>query len=179
MSDAESRPSRRLTLGTLAALLVVGVGVVLARPPRPTDRVITIEAEKYAYTPGVVRVNKGDRITLRLRAKDVTHGFYLEGYDLDAKARPEMPSFWARRPSTGEDYRTVEEVAFTADREGKFRYRCSVTCGYMHPFMQGELIVEPNRLFPMSVLLSCGLTVLCLIGFARPRASAPIGARKT
>jgi heme/copper-type cytochrome/quinol oxidase subunit 2 len=155
----------------LAALPVLGALTAPAwRSPKPVDRVITVEAQQYGYTPAVIKVNKGDRVTLRLKAKDVTHGFFLEGYDLDAKARPEMPSFWARRPSTGEEYRATDSVSFVANREGKFRYRCSVTCGYMHPFMQGELIVEPNRLFPVSILLSLALTSLSLVWFARTEA---------
>ncbi|MDE3166752.1 MAG: cupredoxin domain-containing protein [Acidobacteriota bacterium] len=156
----------RLATGAAAVLIFGAAALVGSRQPRPVDRTITVEAQQYGYTPGVIKVNKGDRITLRLKAKDVTHGFFLEGYDLDAKARPEMPSFWVRRPSTGEEYRTTEEIHFVADHEGKFRYRCSVTCGYMHPFMQGELIVAPNRLFPLSILLSVALTSLSLIWFA-------------
>ncbi len=156
--------------GPLVGLIAGGVFWRGWSQPKPIERSITIEAQKYGYTPAVIRVNKGDRIALRLKAKDVTHGFFLEGYDLDAKARPEMPSFWVRRPSTGEDYRTVNEIRFVANREGKFRYRCSVTCGTMHPFMQGELIVEPNRLFPASILLSMSVTLLSLFWFARPEA---------
>lgn len=153
------------------ALVVVGGLVWLGwTRPEPAERSITIEAQKYGYTPSVIKVNKGDHVTIRLKAKDVTHGFFLEGYDIDAKARPEMPSFWLRRPSTGEDYQTVNEISFVAGREGKFRYRCSVTCGYMHPFMQGELIVEPNRLFPASILLSMSVSVLSLLWYARPGA---------
>ncbi len=158
----------------IAALGVSVLGIVGAvllpawLQPKPVDRVITVEAQKYGYTPSVIKVNQGDRITLRFKAKDVTHGFFLEGYDLDGKARPEMPSFWVRRPSTGEDFRAVEEVTFVAGREGKFRFRCSTTCGYMHPFMQGELTVRPNRLFPVSILLSLATTVCSLLWFARP-----------
>lgn len=161
-----------VALLTLGALLVIGW-----KQPTPVERSITVEAQQYGYTPSVIKVNKGDRVTVRLKAKDVTHGFFLEGYDLDAKARPEMPTFWARRPSTGEDYQTVEEISFVADHEGKFRYRCSTTCGYMHPFMQGELIVRPNRLFPISIVLSIAVTGLSLLWFARPggkRNEAPV-----
>lgn len=166
------RPANTFALAAGACALLVAGGLVwlgMARPS-PAERSITIEAQKYGYTPPVIKVNKGDHVTIRLKAKDVTHGFFLEGYDIDAKARPEMPTFWLRRPSTGEDYRTVNEISFVASREGKFRYRCSVTCGYMHPFMQGEFIVEPNRLFPASILLSLSVTALSLLWFARPEA---------
>lgn len=134
----------------------------------PQERTITITAHKYAYDPPVLRVNRGDRLHIRLVAKDVTHGFYLEGYDLDAKARPDNPTFWVRRPSRREDYKEVEEIDFVADRPGKFHYRCSITCGYMHPFMQGELIVAPNYLYPTSLGLSLAMGVALLLVWRRP-----------
>jgi heme/copper-type cytochrome/quinol oxidase subunit 2 len=33
-----------------------------------------------------------------------------------------------------------------ADQPGSFRFRCSVTCGALHPFMIGKLNVGPNWL---------------------------------
>lgn len=151
-----------LLLGGLA-----GFSTVHFRQALPQERTFTITAHQYAYDPSVLRVNRGDQITIRLLAKDVTHGFYLEGYDLDAKARPENPTFWARHPSQGEEFEEVEEISFVADRSGKFRYRCSQTCGYMHPFMQGELIVNPNYLYPSSIGMTLGLAIGMLWIFRR------------
>jgi plastocyanin len=152
-----------LALGGSLGMLSAG----LHRAP-PQERVITITARKYGYEPAVLKVNRGDRLRIRLVAKDVTHGFYLEGYDVDAKARPENPTFWLRRPSKGEGYQEVEEISLVTDRPGKFHYRCSITCGYMHPFMQGELIVSPNYLFPTSLGLSAALAVAMMMVIRRP-----------
>ena len=149
-----------VVLGGLGGLLFATVH----RAP-PQERSFTITAQKYAYDPPVLRVNRGDRIHVRLVAKDNTHGFYLEGYDLEAKMRPENDTFWARQPSQGGDFKEVEEISFVASRPGKFRYRCSITCGYMHPFMQGELIVRPNYLYTTSVGLSVGMALGMLLVF--------------
>jgi heme/copper-type cytochrome/quinol oxidase subunit 2 len=161
----------------VALLLAVGgsLGMLSAglhRAP-PQERIITITARKYGYDPAVLKVNRGDRLRIRLVAKDVTHGFYLEGYDVDAKARPENPTFWLRRPSKGEEYQEVEEISVVANHAGKFHYRCSITCGYMHPFMQGELIVSPNYLFPTSLGLSAALALAMMVVFRRAPAGEP------
>jgi cytochrome c oxidase subunit II len=150
-----------LVLGGLGGFLLAYV-----RQAAPQERSFTITAQKYAYDPPVLQVNRGDRIHVRLVAKDNTHGFYLEGYDVEAKVRPENDTFWARKPSQGGDYKEVEEITFVASRPGKFRYRCSITCGYMHPFMQGELIVRPNYLYSTSVGLSVGMALGMLLLFA-------------
>ena len=148
-----------LLIGTGAGLLWAGWGV-----GEPQQRSLVIKARQYAFEPSRLEVNRGDRITIRLETADVTHGFYLEGYDIDAKVRPDMAAFWLRRPSQDQqEYEEVEEISFVADRTGKFRYRCSITCGTMHPFMQGELIVRPNYLFPGSVGLTVSLGFVMLM----------------
>lgn len=158
--------SKYVRVGLILVLCGLG-GFLLAAVHQapPQDRTFTITAHKYAYDPPVLRVNRGDRIHVRLVAKDNTHGFYLEGYDVEAKMRPDNDTFWARQPSQGGDYKEVEEISFVASRTGKFRYRCSITCGYMHPFMQGELIVRPNYLYFTSVGLSVGMALGMLLLF--------------
>lgn len=166
---------RRIRKYLLMGMLLAGGGLAGFLAARPAlapaqDRSFIITARKYGFDPPVLHVNRGDRVRIRLVAKDVTHGFYLEGYDVDARVRPEDNTFLLRRPSTGEKYREVEDLEFVASRTGKFRYRCSTTCGYMHPFMQGELIVSPNYLFSTSVGLSVGLVAGMLLFFRRATA---------
>ena len=48
-------------------------------------------------------------------------------------------------------------VTFVADKEGKFKFRCSIPCGTLHPFMIGELNVEPNS--PLARALAATLIV--------------------
>jgi heme/copper-type cytochrome/quinol oxidase subunit 2 len=151
-----------LAIGAVAGVLAVRYGVA---PPQ--DRYVTITAHKYAYDPPVLKVNKGDRIHISLAASDVTHGFFLEGYDVDAQIPPGDFNFRLRHPSQSHEYAQTDEVVVVANRTGKFRYRCSNTCGYMHPFMQGELIVSPNYLFSSSVGMSLGLCIGMLWIFRR------------
>lgn len=146
------------------ATVMAGTGALgflsAARSAAPQERVITVQARRYGYEPAVIRVNRGDTIRLRLSSSDVVHGFYLEGYDLDAAVVPMRTTFDVRHPSRPGAAESVKEVVFKADREGKFRYRCSQTCGFLHPFMLGEFIVGPNRLLPTSL----GLALGCLLG---------------
>lgn len=157
--------------GLVFALTVAtfgGLGLVVApRTPAPQERTITIRARQYGYEPGIIRVNRGDVVHVKFLSDDVVHGFYLEGYDLDATILPRESNVELRRPSQPDKVESVPEIVFTADRSGKFRYRCSHTCGFLHPFMLGELIVAPNRLLPVSVglllgIMSGGLFVVAL-----------------
>lgn len=143
----------------LAAVAVGGLTGFLtsSRSVPPRERSFTILARQYSYEPAVIRVNRGDTVRLRFGSLDVVHGFYLEGYDLNVTISPMRSTVEMVHPSHPDDRRTVEEVVFKADREGKYRYRCSHTCGFMHPFMLGEMIVGPNRLFPTSVGMAFGV----------------------
>jgi heme/copper-type cytochrome/quinol oxidase subunit 2 len=106
----------------------------------PADRLIKIEAAQFVFSPGNIQVNPGDRVTLEVTATDVVHGLYLDGYGLSIIANPGQTA----------------RMQFVADRVGSFRFRCSVACGDMHPFMIGKLQVGPNwmlwRGFALAVL---------------------------
>lgn len=130
-----------LIIIVMGAFAGVGIGW---NSPTPTSREFLITARRYAYDPPLIRVNRGDTLRVKLVSRDVVHGFYLEGYDIDARITPNRKTFQFRHPSEGDSWQEVDSFQVVTDRIGKFRYRCSQTCGTLHPFMQGELIVAPN-----------------------------------
>lgn len=160
-----------IALFLVPVVVVGGLGLASSRGAPPIQqREITIRARQYAYKPETIRVNKGDVVHLRLISEDVIHGFYLEGYDIDAEVQPLASKVILRRPSRPGESREVDEIVFTANHEGKFRYRCSHTCGYLHPFMLGEMIVAPNRLLPASQGMALGVLLGgILISFRKGR----------
>ena len=116
----------------------------------------TVVAGAGVDEPPVIRARRGDTLRLRFASTDVVHGFYLEGHDLDVTIPPLSRRVLVARAGRSE---TSEEVVLVLERSGKFRFRCSKTCGAMHPFMQGELIVGPNHLFVGSSIASIALFV--------------------
>jgi len=147
-----------LLLVVLAALVITFIPApwLLGEANSPTARHIHIDAKSFAYAPSVITVNPGDQVTLELSAKDVVHGLYLDGYDLNLVAGPGQ----------------TKALTFIADKSGTFRFRCSVTCGALHPFMIGKLSVGPNwRLYR-----ALGLAMLAVIAglwLVTPHASLP------
>ncbi|MFV1948449.1 MAG: cupredoxin domain-containing protein [Anaerolineales bacterium] len=109
----------------------------------PGDKIIDIEASQFQFNPGIIRVQPGDKITLNLTAVDVAHGIYLDDYNLKLYADP------------GQN----DSVTFTADQEGTFRFRCSASCGSMHPFMIGKIQVGRNLTF----LRGTGISLLVIL----------------
>ena len=153
-----------LALGIVGLCAIVPV-FTASSGSGPKVREFYIKARQYAYDPGRISVNQGDEVHIRLTSLDVVHGFFLEGHDIDALIEPgaiveeQWPKFKMRRPSQGKEFAEVEEIVFTAEKSGKFRYRCSHTCGSMHPFMQGELIVGPNKPYLVGMGATVGLVI--------------------
>jgi heme/copper-type cytochrome/quinol oxidase subunit 2 len=109
---------------TLAAIFVP----LPANAGTPQARTITIDARQFAFEPATLDVQRGDTVTLHLESLDASHGLSIDGYGVDIQAEPGKSA----------------EVTFVADKAGTFKFRCSVTCGALHPFMIGELTVEPD-----------------------------------
>lgn len=158
------------------ATLLGGSGPIGRQPEPATD--ITIFARQYGYEPHRIVVDAGEVVRFRLVSRDTVHGWYLEGHDVDARVFPGRLSFDVRRPSEGDTFETVDEVVIRFDRPGRYHYRCSVTCGTLHPFMQGELVVRPN--FPVAAgaagVLLIGLGVVAWM--VQPARAAPRPTRR-
>jgi heme/copper-type cytochrome/quinol oxidase subunit 2 len=119
----------------LIPFVLLGLAVLLVPLAKydgsPTTHEVTVKASQFTFDPPVLHVNRGDRVVLTLEATDVVHGLYLDEYGINIRAEPG----------------TSRRVEFVADRAGEFRYRCSVSCGNLHPFMIGELVVAPNEMY--------------------------------
>jgi hypothetical protein len=153
---------RNITRWTAAVFIVLACAAVFILVPGGGQtgggvRRFEISARQYAYDPPRIVVNRGDEVHIRLASGDVVHGFFMEGHDLDAFIYPGRLLFNLRRTSLAGTYVPVEEMVFKAERCGKYRYRCSVTCGTLHPFMQGEMIVEPNHPYRAGMGAAAGL----------------------
>lgn len=123
-------------------LVLLGIALVLILPIDrttipSTQQHIDLRASQFEFMPGRVLVNQGDTITFTVRADDVVHGIYLDGYGIETRVVPGV----------------AQQISFTAYDSGKFKFRCSVSCGRLHPFMIGELIVRPNQPFWKAALI--------------------------
>ena len=135
---------RWVLLASLAlAILFVPVPM---KSSTPVERVFHIQARRFEYYPAILAVNPGDRVTIELAATDVVHGLSIDGYNLETTSDPGQTA----------------RLSFIADRQGSFRFRCTVTCGNMHPFMIGKLQVGRNTL----LWRAAGLAILAVIASA-------------
>jgi len=139
-------------------------------PLEPNTHTISLEAKKYGYSPGKIIVNKGDTVILKPTSLDVTHGFLLDGYPIDAVLKQQGLTFlkyqWMDDDNKIQtDWDKVKEIKFKAEKAGKFTFRCTRTCGNLHPFMTGELIVRPNFPYHLMVSLSIWIVISALLLF--------------
>jgi len=107
---------------------VVGQGTSL-EPSGELDngvRVITAKAFRYNFDPNPIVVNHGERVKIVMTSTDVDHGFLLPDYKINTL----LP---VGRPTT---------IEFVADKQGTFKFLCSVLCGAGHGSMKGKLIVR-------------------------------------
>ena len=92
----------------------------------------SITAKQWEFVPNKIYVMRGDRVRLKIKSIDVTHGFSLASYDVNKVLAP------------GKEV-TVE---FTADKPSVFgQFACSVPCGAGHAEMMGQIIMADQTEF--------------------------------
>ena len=89
--------------------------------------VVARTVERGGFLPARIVVKQGQTVRLRILAEDVTHGFQLLHFGVNAGAI-----------KTG----TTKIVEFTPDRAGEFPFYCSVRCSPLHMALMGTLVVE-------------------------------------
>ena len=113
----------------LAVILSVTAAGVWARQPRGEGddiKTIDLTASRFKFEPATISVAEGDKVRLRLRSADRTHGIGIKAFRVKTVI-----------PEAGD----VTIVEFVADRAGAFDITCSEYCGSRHSAMKGRLIV--------------------------------------
>ena len=122
---------RRLFVGIVAffsILFLSGSAFATVSDP-PAQAEIRITARQFEFSPKMITVGKGERIKLLVTSEDVDHGIAIDAFNINVK----LPA------------KQTKTIEFTADREGRFRFYCSVLCGDGHPEMAGELVVTSTQ----------------------------------
>jgi cytochrome c oxidase subunit 2 len=145
-------PSIAIPVGMLAALLVTAFGAgihvpsVAGRidptrvtetapfdqpgivPTGPVTYEVRMIGQIWAFTPNEIRVPVGSTVTFVATSKDVIHGIFIPGANVNVMLIPGQ----------------ISRVTARFDREGEFFMACHEYCGVAHHTMGGKVIVEPR-----------------------------------
>lgn len=111
---------------SLAALPAVWTAA--QEPDSKPDKVISITAERFAFSPSKIRVRKGSIVELVIASEDTDHGFRIPRANIDV-AIPQQGKGEVR-------------IKFIAKEKGEYVFECSRSCGAGHNLMRGLIIVE-------------------------------------
>jgi cytochrome c oxidase subunit II len=95
---------------------------------RKPDKVVSITAERFTFSPSKIKVKQGSLVEFVLTSDDTDHGFRIPSADIEVAI-----------PQQG---RGEVRVRFLAREKGRFAFECSRPCGAGHNLMRGTLIVE-------------------------------------
>ncbi|MBI5878754.1 MAG: cupredoxin domain-containing protein [Chloroflexi bacterium] len=128
---------KKLEVISVAAVLAIIIAVPLlivayqyVYAPAQDPQAITLimrTPENGNVTPLVIRVKKGQPVTLHVTSHDVTHGLMIAELGVDAGV------IHAGKWTT---------VQFTPEEVGEFSYTCNIRCSPLHPKARGMIIVE-------------------------------------
>ena len=96
------------------------------KPDGSSTKTFTVIAKSWDFEPKTIKVKKGDKVVLNIKALDVAHGFMIPEFNIDEM----LPAG------------KTTKVEFTPAKSGNFTFYCSWICGEGHSKMTGQLIVE-------------------------------------
>lgn len=135
------------------------------------EKVFVITSRQFEFEPNIITVNKGDKVLIKLLAEDVTHGIFIDGYELYIKQYLDRDGNIVDPEKADHHIKPGELglVRFVADKSGRFSLRCSATCGKFHPYMYGWMRVKPNYRFYVSVILALVLPGFFIFHFSKEK----------
>ena len=124
------RSRRQLCLGAAYGIGALLFGVAMnskgLAKEIEKERVITIEARKFIYTPNQIVLKKGESVVLEFTSVDFVHGFNIP----DMHIRADLP------PGK------ITHVRLTPETIGEFDFLCDNFCGSGHEEMNGKITVK-------------------------------------
>lgn len=91
-----------------------------------SPRVIRVTSELWKFTPNVIRVKKGENVTVSLQGLSGLHGFAVQDLGINVPVA---------------QGKTVD-VKLPTNKSGTFGFRCSIPCGQGHADMRGTIVIE-------------------------------------
>ena len=88
--------------------------------------IISIRAERYKYTPNIVRLKAGQVVELHIQSKDILHGFSIPQLNIRADLEPQKTTI----------------VSIPALQPGEYPFMCDIFCGTNHSSMSGRIVVK-------------------------------------
>jgi cytochrome c oxidase subunit II len=118
----------RAGFSVLSVLILMVCTLILVGTPvlaRGSEKVIEVQAKRFAFTPSEITLKKDVPAVLELTSLDVKHGFNCPGLGLRADISPGKTT----------------TLRFTPKKTGSFSFYCDVYCGEGHEDMTGVLDV--------------------------------------
>ncbi|MFA9416728.1 cupredoxin domain-containing protein [Natrinema sp. HArc-T2] len=95
-----------------------------------------VVAQTFSFQPDPIEIPANNDITFHVTSRDVIHGFYVPGTNLNAMAIPGQ----------------VAEMTVEFDEPGEYGLICHEYCGSFHHTMEGLIIVQPEEEFDLTEL---------------------------
>ena len=112
-----------------ALLLVLGAFGLMVRAQEGGERIFTVAAHKYAFTPARIDVQQDDLVRVTFSTDDIPHSFTIDKYRIAKRVEPGKPIVFE----------------FRADQPGKFPIYCNLTADDGCRKMIGELVVTRRK----------------------------------